>query len=69
MEDNVRDEIIEPTQFEDLQAHSAPYLCPINLVAYATGMRPGEIVGLTWDKVDLKSGFISTEGEDTKRGE
>lgn len=32
-------------------------------------MRWGEIVGLTWDKVDLKSGFIRLKGEDTKSGE
>jgi integrase len=64
-EDNVRDEILEPTQFEDLQANSAVYLCPINLVAYATG----EILGLTWNKTDLKGGFIRLKGEDTKSGE
>jgi integrase len=68
-EDNVRDEILEPAQFEELQAHSASYLGPINLVAYATGMRWGEIVNLTWDKVDLKGGFIRLKGKDTKSGE
>ena len=68
-EDNVRDEILEPAQFEELQAHSAAYLVPINLVAYATGMRWGEIVNLTWDKVDLKGGFIRLKGADTKSGE
>ena len=69
MEDNVRDEILEPAQFEELQAHSAAYLRPINLVAYATGMRWGEIVRLTWDKVDLRGGFIRLKGKDTKSGE
>src|SRR4029077_1559742 len=68
-EDNVRDEILEPAQFEALQAHSAVYLCPIDLVAYATGMRLGEILGLTWDKADLKGGFVQLKGEDTKSGE
>jgi len=68
-EDNVRDEILEPAQFDALQAHSTGYLCPINLVAYATGMRLGEILGLTWDKADLKGGFIRLKGEDTKSGE
>jgi len=68
-EDNVRDEILEPAQFENLQAHSAAYLRPINLVAYATGMRWGEIVNLTWDKVDLKGGFIRLKVKDTKSGE
>ena len=65
-EDNVRDEILEPAQFEELQAHSADYLRPINLVAYATGMRWGEIINLTWEKVDLKGGFIRLKGTDTK---
>jgi len=69
MEDNVRDEILEPAQFEDLQAHSAEYLRPIILVAYATGMRLDEILGLTWDRADLKGGFIRLKGEDTKSGE
>ena len=32
-------------------------------------MRLGEIVNLTWDNVDLKSGFIRLKGEDTKSGE
>ncbi len=68
-EDNVRDEILEPAQFEELQVHSAAYLAPINLVAYATGMRWGEIVNLTWDKVDLKGSFIRLKGKDTKSGE
>ena len=62
-------EILEPAQFEVLQAHSAAYLRPINLVAYATGMRWGEIVRLTWDKVDLRGGFIRPKGKDTKSGE
>ena len=65
----MRDEILEPTQFEDLQAHSTEYLRPINLVAYATGMRWGEIVNLTWDKVDPKGGFVRLKGKDTKSGE
>ena len=65
----VRDIGVEPAQFENLQAYSAAYLSPINLVAYATGMRWGEIVNLTWDKVDLKGGFIRLKGTDTKSGE
>jgi integrase len=68
-EDNTRDEIVDPAQFEALQAHSAAYLRPINLLAYATGMRRAEILKLTWDKVDLKAGFIRLKGQDTKSGE
>lgn len=68
-EDNVRDEILEPAQFEALQSHSPTYLRPINLVAYQTGMRRGEILGLTWEKVDLKAGFIRLKAGDTKTRE
>ncbi len=68
-EDNVRDEILEPAQFDILQQRSPSYLRPINLVAYQTAMRRGEILGLTWDKVDEKKGFIRLSAEDTKTDE
>ena len=68
-EDNVRDEILEPEQFDALQHHAPSYLRPINLVAYQTAMRRGEILGLTWDKVDEKKGFIRLSAEDTKTDE
>jgi integrase len=68
-EDNVRDQILDPGQFDALQAHSPVYLRPISLVAYQTGMRRGEILGLTWDKVDLKAGFIRLKADDTKTRE
>jgi integrase len=68
-EDNVRDEILEPAQFDALQQQCPSYLRPINLVAYQTGMRRGEILGLTWDKVDEKKGFIRLSAEDTKTDE
>lgn len=68
-EDNVRDEILEPAQFDSLQQHSPDHLRPINLVAYQTAMRRGEILMLTWDKVDEKRGFIRLAAEDTKTDE
>lgn len=68
-EDNVRDEILEPEQFAALQECSPSYLQPINYVAYRTGMRGGEILKLTWEKIDLKNGFIRLQAEDTKTRE
>ncbi len=43
------------------------HLRPVVLMALNTGMRKGEILGLTWDQVDLKHGFILLT--DTKNGE
>lgn len=43
------------------------YLYPAVLLALSTGMRHGEIMGLTWDRVDLKAGRITLER--TKNGE
>jgi integrase len=42
------------------------HLRPIVTLALNTGCRRGEILGLTWDRVDLKHGFILLD--DTKSG-
>ena len=43
-----------------------PHLKPVLLLAYQLGQRTSEIVGLTWDRVDLKRGFIALRAIDTK---
>mgnify|MGYP000106101919 FL=1 len=45
----------------------SPHLKPMVVTALNTGMRRGEILGLKWEQVDLRFGFISLE--DTKSGE
>ncbi len=39
---------------------------PILQVAYQLGLRYGEIVRLTWERVDLKRGLIGLTARDTK---
>jgi integrase len=46
---------------------SNPYLYPAVVLALSTGMRQGEIMGLTWPVVDLKRGRITLFA--TKNGE
>ncbi len=68
-ENNVRDRILSSEEFTLLLTHCPPYLKPILKLAYHTGMRKGEILGLTWGQVDLKEGFIRLKSEDTKSNE
>ena len=46
-----------------------PHTAAIVKVAYYTAMRQGEILNLTWDRVDLKQGVIRLKPEDTKTNE
>lgn len=46
---------------------SSPYLYPVVVLALSTGMRNGEIMGLTWDNVDMNRGRAILH--ETKNGE
>ncbi len=46
---------------------SSPYLYPVVVLALSTGMRRGEIMGLTWDVIDLNQGRAILH--ETKNGE
>jgi integrase len=48
---------------------SPDYLKLMLLRAYYTGMCKGENLGLTGDRLDLKSGYIRLKETDTKSGE
>jgi integrase len=52
--------------FWKIHKHLPDYLKSVTLTAYLTGMRRGEIIGLTWDRVDLFGGFIDLTKDDTK---
>ena len=68
-EQNVRDRVLTPEEFQRMVNSSPDYLKPVLVCAYHTGMRRGEILGLTWDRVDMKTGFIRLREIDTKTGE
>ncbi|HUV58827.1 MAG TPA: site-specific integrase [Desulfatiglandales bacterium] len=68
---NARDEIYTKEQFDKLinHKHCSQYLKGILATAFYTGMRKGEILNLTRDKVDLNNRRIKLEAIDTKTGE
>lgn len=58
-EDGQCERVLSPEEIERLltacTAHSRPFV----LLALNTGMRRGEILGLTWDRVDLAGGVLT----------
>jgi len=56
-------------EFIEFLRHCPPHLDSIARLAYTTGMRCGEILGLRWDQVDFKNGVILLEAADTKTQE
>ena len=66
---NARDRVLSPGEFENLYDHAPRHIKGILAMGYYAGMRKGEILGLTWNKVDLKDRVISLEPEDTKDNE
>jgi len=66
---NERDRVLSQDEWDRLYENAASHLKPILLVAYHLGPRLGEILRLTWDRVDLKRGFIQLRSQDTKTNE
>jgi integrase len=63
---NERDRVLTEEEWERLYQVAKPHLKPVLIVAYQLGQRMSEVVGLTWDRVDLKRGFITLRSIDTK---
>jgi integrase len=63
---DIRDRILTINEFNGLMKHSEKHLKPIIAMGYYTGMRKGEILKLTWGKVDLANRMIRLEITDTK---
>jgi len=71
---NARDRVLSSDEFDKLMMSlsklpKAKYLQSIVAMAYYTGMRRGEILKLTWNKIDLGNRFIKLKPEDTKDSE
>ena len=66
---NERDRVLSEKEWGKLYDKAGSRLKPILLLAYQLGMRLGEILGLTWDRVDIQRGFITLTERNTKKGE
>jgi integrase len=68
-ENNVRKGFFEHKDFLALRDLLPEYLRPVVTFAYKTGWRLGEILSLTWDKIDLKNRIVRIETGETKNSE
>ncbi len=67
--EHFRDRTLEPVEFQALLSCCSQRLKGIVQLAYSTGMRCGEILGLRWNQVDFKGRVIVLEAADTKTRE
>ncbi|MCC7382229.1 MAG: site-specific integrase [Deltaproteobacteria bacterium] len=63
------DRICSDAELEQLLSASTGDLRLAIILARYSGMRLGEIVGLTWDRVNMKRGLVTLREKDTKTGE
>jgi integrase len=68
-ESNARKGFFEADEYGALKNAMPEELKPIIIFAYHSGWRKSEILGLTWDKVDLKEGIVRLDPEETKNEE
>lgn len=63
---NARKRVLTHDEYRRLFDALLPHLKPVVAMGYWTGMRQGEILKLTWDKVDLQKRLIHLGASDTK---
>ena len=57
--------VLSDEEWGRLYDAARPHLQPVLLTAYQLRQRFGEVTGLTWDRVDLKRGFITLSALDS----
>ncbi len=67
-EHNVREGFFTHDEFLALRAALPCHLHGPVTIGYRFGLRKGELLNLTWDRINLKEGVIRLEGKDTKSG-
>ena len=63
---NARDRVLSIEEFDKLMNALPSHTRAIVATGYYAGMRKGEVINLTWDKVDMKSRVIKLDATDTK---
>ncbi|OEU60595.1 MAG: hypothetical protein BAW33_02340 [Desulfobacterales bacterium C00003104] len=63
---NARTRVLSLNEYRGLMEHLPLHLKPVVDTAFYTGMRRGEIINLTWNKVSSKDRMIRLDAEDTK---
>ena len=66
---NARDRVLTDEEWRQLYDSASLHLQPILLIAYDLGLRLGEILQLSWERVDLQRRFIQLRSQDTKTQE
>jgi len=68
-ENNVRKGFFEHEEYLNLSSALPSELQPVITFAYKTGWRKSEILGLTWEQVDLRQGTVRIEAGEAKNDE
>ncbi|MEW6325755.1 MAG: tyrosine-type recombinase/integrase [Nitrospirota bacterium] len=68
-EQNVRKGFFEDAELAKVLSHLPPPIDAITQFGAITGWRKSEIIGLTWDRVDVAAGLVRLDPGTTKNGE